>query len=241
MHTLIHLMVCVFESLQLMIIMVFPEYLFFLRTKMNLLNSSLRRSCILLLGFVGASDAIAQFPGEPNDRAGQFIRLIDTLDDPNRGLCIDVQGHLQGVNLKMPLNVHTCKDGFWNYDERFSPDTFAKTNLLFMPAFNACLTAVKVEEGADLKAVQCDSASPTQQWHMDEGVITLKSAPSLCITVDNKPSRVSIGTRNHPVRHLVRPLTIEQCTEQSIYQQWQFIAPSDIPGIRYPDGNTANW
>jgi hypothetical protein len=180
---------------------------------------------------------MAQFLGSPNSKAGDFIRLSNTLDDPNRGLCIDVQGHMQGVNLQIPLNVHTCKDGFWNYDERFSQDAFNESGYLFMPAFNACLTAVKAAAGSQVMAVQCDPASSSQQWQMKEGTISLKSNPALCLTVDEKPSSVSIGTRNHPVRHLVRPLTLEECEAQSIYQQWEFASPSEIPGIRYPDGS----
>jgi len=208
---------------------------------MSIFKESWFRFGVIVLCFFSSSQVQAQFAGSPNGKAGEFIRLSNTLDDPNRGFCIDAQGHMQGVNLKIPLNVHTCKDGFWNYDERFSQDTFNKSGYLFMPAFNACLTAVKEVPGSHVMAVQCDPVNLSLQWQMKEGAISLKSDPTLCLTVDAKPSSVSMGTRNHPVRHLVRPLTLEVCEAQSIYQQWEFVSPSEIPGIRYPDGSINDW
>ncbi|WP_370280368.1 ricin-type beta-trefoil lectin domain protein [Pontibacterium sp.] len=207
---------------------------------MNVFKESWLRSGVIVLCFFSSNQVQAQFAGAPNSKAGDFIRLSNSLDDPSRGFCIDVQGHMQGVNLQIPLNVHTCKDGFWNYDERFSQDEFNKSSHLFMPAFNACLTAVKAAPGSHVMAVQCDPADSSMQWQIKAGMISLKSNPTLCLTVDAKPSSVSMGTRNHPVRHLVRPLTLEECEAQSIYQQWEFVSPSDIPGVRYPDGSIRN-
>lgn len=188
--------------------------------------------------------AMAQdaFQGAPNSQTGDFIKLKDHLDDPNRGLCIDIPGHLSGVNIFAPLVVHTCKDGFWNYDQRFLPDLLAKSNKLSMPSFKRCVAAEKMEQGARLKLAECLANAPNQDWEMIAGQLRLKARPKLCIEVDAQPSEVSIGTRNHPVRHLVRPIYLGQCAEQeNKYQQWQFATPSDIPGIRYPDGRPGGW
>ena len=59
------------------------------------------------------------FSGGPDKEAGEFIKLNDGLDDPKRGLCIDIPGHMSNADIDAALVVHTCKDGFWNYDERF--------------------------------------------------------------------------------------------------------------------------
>jgi len=193
-----------------------------------------------LLCILFSHQAAAEFPGAPDDRAGQFIRLSNTLDDPNRGFCIDIPGHMQGTDLNAVINVHTCKDGFWNYDERFQPEVLSSKEVLYMPAFGVCLTATALGPGADLKVKPCDPSQPNQRWQMDGGQLKSRFSPELCLTVDSAPSEVSIGTRNHPVRHLVRPLTLELCEEGSIYQQWQFTAPSDKVGIRYPDGGVRN-
>ncbi len=183
-----------------------------------------------------------KFPGAPDKEAGEFIKLNDRLDDPNRGLCIDIPGHLTGTDVDAPLVVHTCKDGFWNFDERFLPALLEKSNRLMMPKFKRCVTAEKMEQGAPLILEECDADDIHQGWELIAGQLRLKGSSELCIEVNAEPSEVSIGTRNHPVRHLVRPLSLEQCVKGgSKYQQWGFVAPSETSGIRYPDGRPGDW
>jgi hypothetical protein len=182
------------------------------------------------------------FSGAPDKEAGEFVKLNDRLDDPNRGLCIDIPGHLTNTDIHAPLVVHTCKDGFWNYDGRFLPASLEKSNSLMMPKFKRCVTAQKMSQGAQLILAECDADNIHQDWELIAGQLRLKGTPELCIEVNAKPSGVSIGTRNHPVRHLVRPISLEQCVKGgNKYQQWGFVAPSETPGIRYPDGRPGDW
>lgn len=180
--------------------------------------------------------AQATFDGGPDPRRGVFIKLIDLLDD-KRGFCVDIPGHLQGVNLAAALVVHTCKDGFWNYDERFDEAVLKETGQLKMPAFDRCLTAERAASASGLRLMACDKANPRQGWRHVDGQLRLAAHPTLCLTVADTPSEVSRGTRNHPVRHLVRPLSLASCSPQRAgLQHWAFIPPSDIPGVRFPDG-----
>lgn len=88
-----------------------------------------------------------------------------------------------------------------------------------------------------MRLAVCDTEALNQTWEMITGRIRLKENPELGIEVDSAPSEVSSGTGNHPVRHLVRPIYLGICDAQKDkYQQREFVTPSDISGIRYPDG-----
>ena len=197
---------------------------------------------LILLACSHIGFAQETFLGAPNKEAGEFIKLNDRLDDPNRGLCIDIPGHMTSTDIHAPLVAHTCKNGFWNYDELFLPVSLDKTNRLMMPKFKRCVTVDEVKQGAELILEECETGDIHQSWELVAGQLRLKSAPELCIEIGAKPSEVSMGTRNHPVKHLVRPLSLEQCVKGgNKYQQWGFIVPSKTPGIRYPDGRPGSW
>ncbi len=194
-----------------------------------------RLSIMIILGVLYAH-AQPMFEGAPDPKRGVFIKLIDLLDD-KRGFCVDIPGHLQGVQLDMALVVHTCKDGFWNYDERFDEAVLKTDGQLKMPAFDRCLSADRAESGAPLHLTECDKENPHQGWMDVDGQLRLTAHPELCLTVANTPSEVSRGTRNHPVRHLVRPITLTTCSpELAKLQNWAFTAPSAGSGVRFPDG-----
>ena len=194
-----------------------------------------RLAIIVVLGALPAH-AQPMFEGAPDPKRGVFIKLIDLLDD-KRGFCVDIPGHLQGVRLEMALVVHTCKDGFWNYDERFDKAVLQADGLLKMPTFDRCLTADRAESGAPLHLTGCEKANPRQSWMHVEGQLRLTAHSKLCLTVADTPSEVSRGTRNHPVRHLVRPIMLATCSpELAKLQNWVFTAPSASPGVRFPDG-----
>ena len=194
--------------------------------------------CAMLYSLMAISSAVAQrtFDGAPDPQRGVFLKALDPLDDV-RGFCVDLPGHLQGVDLSADVVVHTCKDGFWNYDERFDETAFASEGVLRMPAFNKCLASDDVVSGARLHLRTCAPGDKHQSWTHHQGRLQLTSTPNLCLTIAAAPSEVSRGTRNHPVRHLVRPLTLETCVPEAASRQlWAFTPPSEVPGIRYPDG-----
>ncbi len=202
-----------------------------------------RSRCLFLLfvlcvhtALIVPADAQSTFDGGPDSKRGSFIKLIDHLDD-KRGFCIDIPGHLKGVNLSAALVVHTCKDGFWNYDERFDTTLFMATGQLKMPEFNLCLAADQAAPDSALRLMACDQTPARQVWMLAASQLRLTSSPDLCLTVADTPSEVSRGTRNHPVRHLVRPIRLSTCSpELTKLQNWAFTPPSASPGVRFPDG-----
>ncbi|QPH53564.1 RICIN domain-containing protein [Pontivivens ytuae] len=93
-----------------------------------------KRQSILIAALlsIAATTALAQTPPQ--------IRLADPLDYPGEGYCIDVVGVGDTARADLPLVVHNC------LPERGSSDRIAeeREGRLFMPAFDACVTAFGV-------------------------------------------------------------------------------------------------
>lgn len=79
------------------------------------------------------------------DDEGVFLRVIAPLDEV-RGYCLDIPGHMAGVRLERPLQVHTCKHGIWNQDGRFDVVALG-SGVLRMPHYDLCLQAAVALSG----------------------------------------------------------------------------------------------
>lgn len=74
-------------------------------------------SVLLLSSLALHAQPIEPDPIEGADSA-PYIRSALPLDEP-RHLCIDLPGHGASPDPDAPFTVHTCKDGMWNYNQRF--------------------------------------------------------------------------------------------------------------------------
>ena len=121
----------------------------------------------------GASDVNLPEVAAPEQAivAGVVRRIIEFLDEA-RGYCIDIPGHLAGVRLDSPLQVHTCKHGIWNQDGRFDADALGN-GVLRMPEYELCLQAENSSNGARLLLRSC-AQEELQRWELqDAGQIVL--------------------------------------------------------------------
>ena len=149
---------------------------------------------------------------------GVFLRVIAPLDEA-RGYCLDIPGHMAGVRLERPLQVHTCKHGIWNQDGRF--DVVAlKNGVLRMPHYDLCLQAANNSKGAQLLLTQC-TQEELQTWTLqDSGEIALAAVP-LCISVEDGPGRDAGGPR-----YLMKGVGLDDCAQHSSdRQQWTTVIP----------------
>ena len=76
---------------------------------------------------------------------GEFLRVIAPLDEA-RGYCLDIPGHMAGVQIESPLQVHTCKHGIWNHDGRFDVAVL-RNGVIRMPDYELCLKAETLRLG----------------------------------------------------------------------------------------------
>ena len=148
-----------------------------------------------------------------------FLGVIAPLDEA-RGYCLDIPGHMDGVQIESPLHVHTCKHGIWNQDGRF--DVAALENgEIRMPHYELCLQAENTSIGARLLLAECSEAE-LQAWTLrDSGEIAMKAFPQLCITVEDIPGRNAGGPQ-----YLMRGVGIDTCAQQaSDRQRWTTVIP----------------
>ncbi len=153
-----------------------------------------------------------------NDQ-GEFLRVIAPLDEA-RGYCLDIPGHMAGVQIESPLHVHTCKHGIWNQDGRF--DVAALGNgVIRMPHYELCLQAENASIGARLLLAECSEAE-LQTWTLqDSGEIALETFPQMCITVEERPGRNAGGPQ-----YLMKGVGLDTCAQQaSDRQRWTTVIP----------------
>ena len=151
--------------------------------------------------------------------AGVFLRVVAPLDE-ERGYCIDIPGHLSGVQLDSPLHAHTCKHGIWNQDGRFDVAALGKGELR-MPHYELCLQAEEAAIGAQLVLAQC-TRTELQAWSVqDSGQIALQGFPDTCITVEDAPGRDAGGPQ-----YRMKSVGLDTCAEQADdRQRWTTAIP----------------
>ncbi len=153
-----------------------------------------------------------------NDQ-GEFLRVIAALDEA-RGYCLDIPGHMAGVQIERPLHVHTCKHGIWNQDGRFDVSALGN-GVIRMPHYELCLQAENASIGARLLLAECTEAE-LQTWTLrDSGEIALEAFPQMCITVEERSGRNAGGPR-----YLMKGVGLDTCSQQaSDPQRWTTVIP----------------
>lgn len=142
--------------------------------------------------------------------ANSQLRLADPLDFAQEGYCVDVVGVGEAARADLPLVAHNCLPG------RESADRIVieKDDLLYMPAYDACLTAFGVTTalpGSPLLLRRCGvrehffPAGQLQSFRWtSKGELRLDGT-NVCLTV---------GPDAHPTfspAHRWRTLTMETC------------------------------
>ncbi len=152
-----------------------------------------------------------------------FLQLEAPLDEP-RGLCIDIPGHRDRVDVSRALVVHTCKWDIWNLDERFDAAALGRGELR-MPAYDLCAGAQSPAVTGKVILGDCDRQA-LRRWTFDNGRLRLAADPGLCLTVGPEPSQLTPGGRRLPSRHVARSLALEaRSADADARQIWSRIAP----------------
>lgn len=172
-----------------------------------------------LAAMLAAVSAHAQAPGH--------LRLIDNLDRPQDGYCLDVVGSGQRIRFDMPLTAHNCKPGLYQ-DEAVVID--AQSRIRF-PAYNACATAAGLNgralEGAAVLPRACGERTPLLKaeslqrftFHAN-GQVEL-SGSGLCLAV-GKTSATAFSDE-----HRWRPLFLAECSSADpARSSWVFKVPA---------------
>lgn len=151
------------------------------------------------------------------------IRLADDIDE-DRGYCLDIAGG-KGANAPVDkgLQAHTCYDytGGLLEDQSFE-SALIENGQFKIPYFDVCMAASSVETGSSLALAACDGGD-TQVFSLESnGHLILQANPELCVTVSSTEKREGRG--GTPV-HVMRPLSLQPCSEESqAYQAWSIFS-----------------
>lgn len=157
-----------------------------------------------------------------------YLRLVDPLDRPSDGYCLDVVGAGGSFRPDMPLVTHNCKPGR-------APDgmvAYREDGSLFFPAFGACVTAMGVNRkalpGSALMLKPCGAeeaflrAANFQSFeHRLDGRLELANS-DLCLTVGNQSAETFSPT------HAWRTLFLMPCGQvPESRSRWTFQRPAN--------------
>ena len=178
---------------------------------------------LLALGIAAASlTAHAE-----TSRAGTpgHLRLINDLDRPQDGYCLDILGSGNYIRFDLPMTAHNCKPGLYA-DEAVVIDG----PRIRFPAYDACATVAGLNSralpGAALVARECGEKSPFMEadklqrftFHKD-GRVELAGA-NLCLTVGSESDSTFEKT------HRWRTLYVERCDKADpARSRWRFVVP----------------
>lgn len=154
------------------------------------------------------------------------LRLVDDLDRPEDGYCLDILGSGQYVRFDMPMSAHNCKLGLY-HDEAV---VFESNGRIRFPAYNACATVAGINKsvlaGAAVMPRECGERSPfleadsLQRFiHRKDGRIELAGS-GLCMAVGQESDSTFDET------HRWRTLFMAHCDEVDLsHSQWHFVVP----------------
>lgn len=157
------------------------------------------------------------------------LKLIDPLDRPEDGYCLDIVGSGQYIRFDMPLTAHNCKPGLY-HDEAV---VLEANGYIRFPAYNRCLTAAGLNgralPGAALIPRGCGERSPFLEAERlqifrlhDSGQVELEGS-GLCLTAGHKSDTTFSS------EHRWRALFLEECVSaEPARSRWHFSVPQNI-------------
>ena len=154
------------------------------------------------------------------------LRLVDRLDRPQDGYCLDILGVGRNMRLEVPIFAHNCKP-FLTDD---SAVEFTDAGEIRFVAVNLCITAAGVNStilpGAAILLRGCGhnapffESGPLQKFkHQKSGKLELGTT-GLCLAVGEKSSTT------YSPRDRWRVLSVEDCeTTPDAFSEWEFVTP----------------
>lgn len=178
-----------------------------------------------LLAAALSTPAAAQ--GTTTDPLPGHLRLIDPLDRPTDGYCLDIVGSGPYIRFDLPLTAHNCKPGLYA-DEAVVIEASGR---LRFAAYGACATVAGLDgralPGAALVPRECGERSPFMEAeklqrfvHRKDGRIELAGS-GLCLTVGKESASTFEPT------HRWRALYVDRCEDtEAARSRWQFVVPA---------------
>lgn len=154
------------------------------------------------------------------------LRLVDRLDRPEDGYCLDIPGPPSNMFIELPLIAHNCSPTLKiDTAVEFTSEGFIKFSRV-----NRCVTVAGIKSALPGSSIMLSECNPTnflidisarQRFtHRDDGSLAL-SGTNLCLAVGSQSAETL-----SPV-HRWRPLFVDDCaTANSARSRWEFVTPN---------------
>lgn len=154
------------------------------------------------------------------------LRLLDRLDRPDDGYCVDVLGTPRNMRVDVPLFAHNCKPSLTDD----SAVVFTSDGFIRFPAVDRCITVAGVNSvalpGASILLRRCNESMPyfetseLQRFTLrDDGRLAIRGS-ELCLTVG--PRSASTYSRSDRWRTLF----VDDCNAaEPARSRWEFVLP----------------
>ena len=146
------------------------------------------------------------------------VTLKDGLDGNLNSYCLDIKGGGQNIDPSEGLQAHTCYSyrGDLGTDQAIDPDGIASGELKVV-AFDVCATMEGTDADAEVALSACDGSELQQFDFAENGNISPKSAPGMCLTAGKNTTFGRGGTSPHQIK----TLTLQSCGgDLTAYQEW---------------------
>jgi len=179
-----------------------------------------KSACALAVGCLYAAIA---FPASAQTDAFAHLRLIDRLDRPSDGYCLDILGVGRNLRVDVPIFAHNCKPAL----TRDSAVSFGEDGKIRFPAVELCATAAGVNgralPGAAILLRPCGVNAPffetsaLQSFDFrPDGRLEL-SGSGLCLAAGE------VSDRTYSPQDRWRVLSVEDCeTAPAKLTRWEF-------------------
>ena len=154
------------------------------------------------------------------------LRLVNNLDRPQDGYCLDIVGSGEQLRFALPLIAHNCKVGLYADEAvKIEPNGYIR-----FPALDKCATVAGLNSralpGAALVPRECGEKTPfldadaLQKFHhRKDGRIELAGS-GLCLTVGRESDSTFYSD------HRWRTLFVESCEDaEPARSRWKFVVP----------------
>lgn len=195
----------------------------------NLVHSCMRACMLVIAGgiviagaqILRAGPSLSAPPDTP-----VHLRLLDRLDRPDDGYCMDILGTSRSMRVDVPLFAHNCKPTLTGD----SAVVFASDGLIRFPAVDRCITVAGVNSvalpGASILLRTCDESGPyfetseLQRFSLrDDGRLAIRGS-ELCLTVGPR------SAATYSSSHRWRTLFVDDCnTAEPARSRWEFVVP----------------
>lgn len=163
----------------------------------------------------------------------QYLQLIDKLDRPVDGYCLDVVGSGPNIRFDMPLTAHNCKGPQVFFDEVV---TLRENGTLYFPKYQGCVTVMGNNQTALPKnALMLKECGVTQPFLNAAYFQKFEFNKKNQLQLKNSALCISAGDISHTTfspDHRWRSLYMEECEyAEGHLSRWHFIAA----GVKQPE------